>query len=118
MLLTGGFENGSDGRLAETNGVIDCGQSFENRMVKCGIKLVGSDVVFRHYYREVLHDRCPMQRMVDVFPLIFCGNGSSVLHPGAIREFDNAGEEGRIVDGCVFSEVPRLVVGDHAGEIE
>ena len=56
--------------------------------------------------------------MVDVIPLTFCGNGSSVLHPGAIREFDNAGEEGRIVDGCVFSEVPRLVVGDHAGEIE
>ena len=61
---------------------------------------------------------CPMQRMVNVFSLTFCGNGSSVLHPGAIRKLDNAGEEGRIVDGCVFSEVPRLVVGDHAGGVE
>jgi len=61
-----------------------------------------------------------MQRMVDMFSLTFCGNGSSALSiaPGAIRELDNAGEEGRIVDGCVFLEVLRLVVGDHAGEVE
>ena len=100
LLLTCGLGSGLDGRLAETNGAIDCGQPCESRMVQCRIEFSGRDVVCRHYHHEVLLDRCPMQRMVDVFPLTSCGNGSSVLmRPGAVHELDDAGEEGRIVHG-------------------
>ena len=79
-------------------------------MIDCRIGLAGGDVVRRNNYRDVPLDFCPMQRLVDVFPPISWGNGQSIPCPGAFHELDDAGEEGRLVDGCVFPEERRLLV--------
>ena len=86
------------------------GQSCESRMIDCRTALADGDVVCRHNHREVPLDRCPMQRIIDLFQPASCGNGSSVLHPGALHELDEAGEARRLVDGYVFAEEHRLRV--------